>query len=632
MVKKKRRLRNKIIAVMMPIALLLIILNSLYHYNIMKKELINSFKVSQIDAESHILDALFLIDAGYRMLEIKLESDLNETADTFLSAYTKANGKLTQEDLEQLKLSFGNEYDFLIIDKDTTIIQSTIPEGLGFNFTKFSPELGKKVDRIRQGDVTWFEQLRTNVATGRLSKFAYIPSSDHKYLLEVAYSIDGFTHIIEELKPHSIMEQMIDVSPQIKDIKIYDVYGYVYSDSGEKAEPHVDLLQMIKRVKEEKEVTLEVNHVTSKKYLYVDLNQYREKTLADTDRIIEIVYDKTAINSSLRDLGFSTAAGILIISAFLIMSTYYISYRLTRPIETFKKGAEKIAKGDYESRIVVRSNDEIGELAETFNHMAEELSLSFNKIEGQNAILEDYNRNLERMAKERSEEVEARSFELEEKDRELQLSQDRVINVRNSKHQLLNELRREGRIPLESIVSMTRMLFGTNLEAPQKDMIGKIQRSAESLMKIIEDTVEISSDEDENAKVELMTFNLEEVFDWVTNQVAFKAVENNIKILFSKDPEVDKTLIGEPLRLKQVLLNLVNHGIDYTDKESIVVESQLAGENEDEIKIRFSVKDIGPGINPIGLERLMSDDMWAESELRQDNTFCFTGIFGKSKS
>lgn len=617
MVKKKRRLKNKIIAVMLPITLLLIIVNSIYHYNVMKKELIENFKVSQVNAEAHILDTLYLIDAGYRMLEIKLESDLNERAEAFLSTYIQANGKLSQADLEKLKNSFGNEYDFLIIDSETTIIQSTIVEGLGFNFTKFSPELGKKINGIRQGDVTWFEQLRTNVATGRLSKFAYVPSPDHKYLLEVAYSIDGFTHIIEELKPHSIMEQMIDVSPQIKDIKIYDVYGYVYSDSGEKAEPHADLLQLIKRVKEEKEVTIEVNTVTSKKYLYVDLNQYRKKTLADTDRIIEIVYDKMAVINSLRDLGFSTVMGILIISAFLILSIYYISYRLTRPIETFRKGAEKIAEGDYASRIMVLSNDEIGELAEAFNHMVEQLSMSFSKIEGQNAILEDYNRNLERMAKDRDEEVEARNFELEEQNKALELWQNKV---------------REMKTPLEAIISMTRMMFGTSLESQQRELLSKIQRSVESLIKNLGDTGEFSNGKDETVKLEPTLFYLDEIFEWVTHQVAFKATENNIKLLFSNDPSTQLQLMGEPSRLKQVLFNLVSQSIEFTDKESVIVETQLAGENEDEIKIRFSVREVSSEIKVAELERFMSEGMWMEGALKKDDTFYFTGIFGKAKS
>ena len=607
LVKKKKHLRTKIIAVMMPITVLLIIVNSFYHYNVMKKELIDNFKNSQIDAESHILDTLYLIDAGYRMLEIKLEGDLNETAGAFLKTYVKANGNLNQNDLENLKTSFGNEYDFLIIDKETTIIQSTIPEGIGFNFTKFSPELGKKIDGIRQGDVTWFEQLRTNVATGRLSKFAYIPSPNHNYLLEVAYSIDGFTHIIEELKPHSIIEQMIDVSPQIKDIKIYDVYGYVYSDSGEKAEPHADLLQLIKRVKDEKEVTIEINDVISKKYLYVDLNQYRDKTLADTDRIIEIVYDKTTINNSLRDLGFSTVTGVIIISAFLIISIYYISYRLTRPIEAFKKGAEKIAEGDYGSRIKVDSNDEIGELADTFNHMAEKLSQSFSEIEGQKSVLEDYNRNLERMAKEKSEEIDARNYEIEEKSKDL-------------------------RMPVNAIVSMSRMLFGTSLESQQRELIGKIQRSAENLLNLLEGQMDLSVQEEKIMESEPIAFSLDEIFDWVANQTALKATEKNIKLMFSKDPKIPMDICGDPIRLKQVMLTLLNHGISHTDQESLIVETQLAGENEDEIKIRFSVKNINSEMNRLVLDGLMSDDMWVERELQLDNTFCFTGIFGKLKS
>ncbi len=662
MVKKKKRLKHKIIAVMMPMTMILLIGNSLYHYNVMKERLLNDFKVSQVSAEAHILDALYLIDAGYRMLEIKLESDLNEKTDAFLETYNHANGKLNQTDLDELKASFGNAYDFLIIDKDTTIVQSSMLEGLGFNFTKFSPELGKKIDAIRMGNVTWFEQLRTNVATGRLSKFAYIPSQNHEVLLEVAYSIDGFTNIIEELKPHSIIEQMIDVSPQIKDIKIYDVYGYVYSDSGEKTEPHTDLLQLIERVKVEKEITIKVNDEISKKYLYVDLNQYRDKTLADTDRIIEIVYDMTEVNNSLKDLGFTTMAGILIISVFLIMSIFYISERLTRPIEVLKLGVQKIAKGDYSSRVKVISNDEVGELAETFNHMAEELSHSFSKIEGQNAILEDYNRNLERMVTDRTQEIKERNSELEEKNKELELAWIKANEATESKGQFLAMMSHEIRTPINAIVGMTYLMFRTKLENRQREFIQKIQHSAENLLEIVNDVLDISKLEAGKTKLESLEFNLEEVFEMVSNQIGFKAAEKNIELIFSNDSQIQKSLIGDPLRLRQVLLNLLNNATKFTEKGEIIVETQLAGENEEEIKIRFSVKDTGIGIDPsrlamlfqpfqqaddsitrkyggtgLGLSickhfvNLMAGEIWAESKLGQGSVFYFTGIFKKGQ-
>lgn len=647
---------------MMPIALILMIGNSLYHYNVMKERLLDDFKVSQINAESHILDTLYLIDAGYRMLEIKLESDLKEKTEAYLEVYKEADGKLSQEDLEALKTSFGNDYDFFIIDKETTIVQSTLTEGLGFNFKKFSPELGKKIDTIRKGDVTWFEQLRTNVGTGRLSKFAYVPSPDHEVLLEVAYSIDGFTHITEELKPHSIIEQMIDVSPQIKDIKIYDLYGYVYSDSGEKAEPHTNLIQLIERVKTEKEITIQVSDVISKKYLYVDLNQYRDQTLADTDRIIEIVYDRTDINNSFKDLGFTTMAGIIIISVFLVMSIFYISDRLTRPIEVLRIGAQKIAKGDYHSRVKVISNDEVGELAETFNHMAEELNLSFSKIEGQNAILEDYNRNLERMVTDRTQEIEERNIELEEKNKELELAWIKANEATESKGQFLAMMSHEIRTPINAIVGMTYLLFRTKLENRQREFVQKIQHAAENLLEIVNDVLDISKLEAGKTKLESLEFNLEEVFELVSNQVGFKAAEKNIELIFSNDVQIQKSLIGDPLRLRQVLLNLLNNAIKFTEKGEILVETQLAGQNEEEIKIRFSVKDTGIGIDPSKMEmlfqpfqqaddsitrkyggtglglsickhfvNLMAGEIWAESNLGQGSTFYFTGIFKKGQ-
>ncbi len=659
---RRRSLKHKIISVMMPMTILLMIGNSLYHYNVTKERLLKDFESTQLSAEAHIVDTLYLIDAGYRMLEIKLEADLNEKADSFLKVYNQAEGQVQQKDLEALKKSYGNAYDFMIIDESSTITLSTLPEGLGFNFSKFSPELGAKINAIREGNVTWFEQLRTNVGTGKLSKFAYIPTQNHKVLLEVAYSIDGFTHITEELKPHSIIEQMIDVSPQIKDIKIYDLYGYLYSDSGEKKEPDQGLLQMIEQVKEEKVLTVPIDEVLSKKYLYVDLNQYREKTLADTNRIIEILYDKTIINDSLADLEFTTMAGIMIISLFLAMSILYLSNRLTQPIEILRKGAQKIAGGDYSSRVRVVSNDEVGELAETFNHMAEELSLSFSKIEGQNKILEDYNKNLEIKVAERTQEIESRNLQLESANNELELAWIKANEATQSKSHFLAMMSHEIRTPINAIVGMTYLMFRTKLDNRQKDYVQKIQNSAENLLEIVNDVLDISKLEAGKSKLEAIPFNLEEVFEMVSNQVGFKAAEKHIELVIANDPLVTKNLIGDPLRLRQVLLNLLNNAVKFTDKGEILVETQLAGQNEEEIKIRFSVKDTGIGIEAGKLEKLfqpfqqaddtitrkyggtglglslckhfvqlMSGEIWAQSTPNEGSTFYFTGIFKKGE-
>lgn len=655
---KNKKLKTRIIAVMMPITILLLVVNSIYHYNIMKTTLLDKYEESQISAESHIIDTLYLIDAGYRMLEIKLESELNEKALAFLKVYTEAGGKIDNNFLQQIKKDYGNDYDFLVIDNETTIIYSTLPEGQNFNFTDFSPELGGKINKIREGNEVWFEQLRTNVGNGKLSKFAYIPSADHKVLLEVAYSTEGFSAIIDELKPNSIIEQMLDVSPQIRDIKIYDLYGYQYVDSGENYKPTEEILALVKQAQAEKEMTLQVNDLISKKYLYVNLNQYRKKTLADTDRVIEITYDQTLINEKLSELLYSTIASAFTISLFIVIGILYFTNRLTKPIEALKRGAEKIAQGDYSSKVPVLTDDEVGELAESFNIMIEEINLSFTKIEGQNAILEDYNRNLEKKVNDRTKEIALRNTELEDKNHELEIAWIKANEARESKSNFLAMMSHEIRTPINSIVGMVYLLFRTKLDGRQIDFVNKIKDSAENLLQLVNDVLDLSKLEAGKTQLEAIEFNLEEIFELVSNQIGLKASEKNIELIFSYDGDIPKHLIGDPLRLRQVLLNLLNNAVKFTERGEIVVKTELISQKNHEFRILFSVKDTGVGIESsklsslfqpfqqaddsitrkyggtgLGLSickhfvELMKGEIWAESEINKGSTFSFTGIF-----
>lgn len=409
----RHTMRYRILTLVLPVVILVLCLLAYHNYATMRDSLLESYEASRQSVESHIVDAVTLIDAAYRMLEVRLEEELRVPLTAFLEAYEASGGQLSQRELEALKVRFGNNYDFFIVDSRTVVTVSTEPLAQDFSFAAFDVALGNKINQIRAGDEIWFEQLRTNVTTGRLSKFAYAPVSDKKVLLEISYSVGGFNQLIEELKPQSFTEDLVRISPLVESIRIFDSYGYQIVDSGENYEPTADSRALVARAVQEKAFEVQVDDRTVRKYIHLALNAKRERTLANTDRIVEITYNTAPIEAQLQSLAASSLVVSLLVLVLLGITVTGLVRRLTRPIEALRLAAEEISQGNYGIRAAVESRDEVGDLAESFNKMLDEIHRNFGEIELQKQALEESNRTLEEKVAERTRELAERNLQLD---------------------------------------------------------------------------------------------------------------------------------------------------------------------------------------------------------------------------
>lgn len=652
-----QKLRFKILLTILPVTVILLISSAMYHYNIMKENLLEHYAEIQQTTEDHIVDAINLIDSGYRMLETRLESDLAEKAKTFLSAYNRVDGNLNRLNINHLKVQEGYEYDFMVIDENAVITHSTIREALNFNFAEFDPVLGEKINSIRRGDEIWYEQVRTNVGTGKLSKFAYIPTDDHKYLLEIAYSVDGFHAVTEDLMPNSIIERMISLSPMIKDIKMYDAYGYQIVDSGDNYEPTPESVEIVERARHSDYSISGSDHMR-RKFIYINLNQNREQTMANTDRVVEIVYDESVIEHKLWELWKSILIGSGVVLLFLALGILYITKKLTKPVEALTEVSLQIADGNYAVTVEENGNDEVGELARAFNLMVGEINQSFLKIETQNEILENYNRNLEKMVSERTNELQERNQELELKNHELEIAWIKANEATESKSNFLAMISHEIRTPINGIIGMAYLMARTKLSVKQGDYIQKIKGSAENLLEIINDVLDISKLEAGKIALEKNLFSTEQIYEMISNQLGYKCSQKNIELIFNNDSELPLALVGDSLRLRQVLTNLINNAIKFTEVGEIIVSTKVLEKENERIRVRFEVSDTGIGIDPSKLKLLfnpfqqaddsisrkyggtglglsickhfvglMDGEIWVESQINKGSQFFFTAVF-----
>ncbi|WP_025127000.1 response regulator [Pseudomonas sp. PH1b] len=300
----------------------------------------------------------------------------------------------------------------------------------------------------------------------------------------------------------------------------------------------------------------------------------------------------------------SLFASLLLIAAGLAV-TALLAVRMGRtinnPLGQIKQAVGQLKDGNLETRLPPLGSQELDELASGINRMASTLQNAQEELQHSiDQATEDVRQNLET--------IEIQNIELD-------LARKEALEASRIKSEFLANMSHEIRTPLNGILGFTHLLQKSELTPRQLDYLGTIEKSADSLLGIINEILDFSKIEAGKLVLDSIPFNLRDLLQDTLTILAPAAHAKQLELVSLVYRDTPLSLVGDPLRLKQILTNLVSNAIKFTREGTIVARAMLEEEHEDSVQLRISIQDTGIGLSNQDVRALFQAFSQADNSL-----------------
>jgi two-component system sensor histidine kinase BarA len=297
---------------------------------------------------------------------------------------------------------------------------------------------------------------------------------------------------------------------------------------------------------------------------------------------LEVEIDRSnLVIEKYRSLLYVTLLLVMALTINAIIASRFAT-SIGRVVDGIKSALGEMSTGNLEVRLEEDAYGELRQLQSALNHLGASI------MEGQQELQQNVDQATEDL-RETLETIEIQNIELD-------LARKEALEASRIKSEFLANMSHEIRTPLNGIIGFTNLLLKSDISLTQRDYLDTIQKSSESLLSIINDILDFSKIEAGKLVLDQIPLNFQEVVEDVLTMLAPMAYEKHLEQVSLFYSDVPIGVIGDPLRLKQILTNLVNNAIKFTEHGEVVIRVMLDDQKDEQATIKVTVTDTGIGL------------------------------------